>query len=368
MTTRPPKHTVEVGLLAPPQIEQTLVEGIAEDLSSRLCQRAGDALDWRIHVVRDTTTPDTERYGDALPIGPDGKGVGEAFDSLTGRLHDEGWDMLVALTDMPLRDERRPLVARVSKSKDIAILSVPALGALRRGAHEGAALAALSEAMIDEVSEKKRVPGVGQLILADPAGPNAMQLMAPRLRGHLRVIAGMVLANRPWRIAVKLSYMLAAAAAAAALAMMTFDTWTISDALDALHLTALTAASIAIMITWLIIVHSLWERPSEYGGREQAALFNVVTVLTLGVGVFALYVMLLLLTFVGGIWIIKTSVLEQQLQHPASFGNYVRVAWLSASLGTIGGAIGSGLEKSVDIRAAAYSYNPERGDLREDSK
>jgi hypothetical protein len=127
-------------------------------------------------------------------------------------------------------------------------------------------------------------------------------------------------------------------------------------------------ASITIMIGWLIIVHRLWERPSEYGGREQAALFNVVTVLTLGVGVVSLYVMLLLLTFVGGMWIINSSVLEQQLQHPAGFGNYVRLPWLSASLGTIGGVIGSGFEKSVDIRAAAYSYNPERADLREESK
>jgi hypothetical protein len=187
-----------------------------------------------------------------------------------------------------------------------------------------------------------------------------MQILAPAGLGHLRVITGMVRADRPWRLVVKLSYMLAAAVATAAVTLVTSDIWMISNALGFVRLPLLTLISVATLVIWLIIVHDLWERPSQRGGREQAVLFNVVTVASLGLAVLLLYVALFVITLLGGLFLIDRAILESELGHPASLGAYVRLAWMAASLATVAGAIGSGLEGAVDIREAAYSYHPER--------
>jgi hypothetical protein len=57
---------------------------------------------------------------------------------------------------------------------------------------------------------------------------------------------------------------------------------------------------------------------------------------------------------------IKSSVLEQTLQHGVGVGDYLALAWMVSALATAGGALGSGLEHEIDIRDAAYSYHPER--------
>ena len=45
------------------------------------------------------------------------------------RMQDEGWDLAVGLTDLPLRANRRPVTAHASAMYRVGLLSVPALGA-----------------------------------------------------------------------------------------------------------------------------------------------------------------------------------------------------------------------------------------------
>ena len=44
-------------------------------------------------------------------------------------MHEEGWHLAVALTDLPLRAHRRPVTAHASAMYRVGLLSVPALGA-----------------------------------------------------------------------------------------------------------------------------------------------------------------------------------------------------------------------------------------------
>jgi hypothetical protein len=45
-------------------------------------------------------------------------------------LLDKGWDVVVCLTDLPLHVKQRPVVAHANPVRNVAIVSVPALGAM----------------------------------------------------------------------------------------------------------------------------------------------------------------------------------------------------------------------------------------------
>ncbi len=70
----------------------------------------------------------------------------------------------------------------------------------------------------------------------------------------------MLRANRPWRLAIRLSRALVAALAAGVFALVTSDIWRLADGLGPLRLTLLTASSIVAMGATIVIGAGLWER------------------------------------------------------------------------------------------------------------
>ena len=95
-------------------------------------------------------------------------------------------------------------------------------------------------------------------------------------------------------------------------------------------------------------------------------MFNLGTILTLILATAASYLVLFAGTLLAGALLIDTSVLEQTLQRPVDFTDYLTLAWIISSLATVGGAIGSGLEDEETVRAAAYGYHPEPGGWRDE--
>ena len=77
------------------------------------------------------------------------------------------------------------------------------------------------------------------------------------------------------------------------------------------------------------------------------------TVLT---GVSALYVALLGLSVLATLPLVVPGMLADTLGHPVALPDYLEVAWLTASLATVGGALGAGLESDEAVRRAAYTY------------
>jgi hypothetical protein len=53
-------------------------------------------------------------------------------------------------------------------------------------------------------------------------------------------------------------------------------------------------------------------------------------------------------------FIVIPEVFAGYLRRPVEFLDYLRLAWLVASLATIGGALGSGLESSNTVRSATW--------------
>jgi hypothetical protein len=355
------RATVAVALIAPPQIPRALVEDLAEDLPDVLAERVSGSVTWKVPVIRDTIVPDAEGGPKEAELDPDTKGREDAVKAIRKRMKEEGWDLAVGITDLPIRSGRHPLVA--DTVGDVALISAPALGPVRLRRRVREVIVALAEWVLEEegprvgAKRRRRVRAVGRTVRAED---DRLQVVLPMLLGHARVIVGMIRQNRPWRIVPKLSLMITAALATAAFALVNSDVWQLSDALPAPRLLLLTVISVLTMVAWLIVIHDLWETPSDEGGREQAALFNAVSAISLTLGVLCLYATLFVLLLASSLLLVHSSVLEQNLMHPVGIGAYLSLTWFSASLATVGGALGSGLESDIDIREAAYGYHRER--------
>lgn len=84
----------------------------------------------------------------------------------------------------------------------------------------------------------------------------------------MRLLAGMVKANRPWRLVPSLSPAMAGAAAGAAFGIFYSSIWLLADAFIVPRLLLVNALALAAMIAWLIIDNGLWVRASVRRVRE----------------------------------------------------------------------------------------------------
>jgi hypothetical protein len=348
---------VRVGVVDAPAISVELTTGLVDDIREELEARFPDVR-WHFQLLDD---------GLVEPPADDSEIVGAARQLLLAR----AWDLVVVLTDLPLRLARRPVVAHASPMHGVAVLSVPALGTLAVRRRLRDAVLRLIGALLGEARDsgaggrtdaaRRRMSSRLRELGSDVEG------QAPTLRfttrvftGHLRLLFGMVRANRPWQLAARLSRALTAASAAGVFALVTPDIWSLASALGWQRLTVVSLCSVVAIGVTLIVGARLWERVSDPRTRQQIMLFNIATTATVVIGVAVFYAALFVLSLLAGLLLVVPSRLADAISHPVTFGDYVEVAWLTASLATVGGALGAGLESDEAVRRAAYTYRTSR--------
>ena len=85
----------------------------------------------------------------------------------------------------------------------------------------------------------------------------------------------------------------------------------------------------------------------------------MATAATVVLGVLFLYAALFLLALVTSPVLVPAQLLKAGTGHTVRVSDYVKLAWLTSSLATLGGALGAGLENDEVVRAAAYTYRQE---------
>lgn len=340
---------VVVGIVAAPGAAAGLGGWLTGELHRQLAADHPDVR-WNVRCVQDALV---------APPAEDAEIVAAARARLLG----EDWDLAICLTDLPLQADRRPVVAHASPVHGVGVLSVPALGAvgLRRRALQTAhgligTLLGSSSGAADPTDLRRRV----RELAGEPAGAaEGMRFTARVLSGNLRLLAGMVRANRPWRLAAGLSRALTAAITAGVFALVTSDIWRLADAFGWARLTLVALGSVVAIAVTLVVGGQLWERAPERRVRKQVALFNLATTATVVIGVLALYGALFALALAGAVVLVPSSSLADGLGHPVHLSDHVELAWLTSSLATVGGALGAGLETDEAVRDAAYTHQPD---------
>ena len=353
-----------LGVIAAPGPATELASSLLPELRKQLAARVPNVR-WDVRFVSDRLV--------RPPVDPD-----SVIQAARERLLNEGWHLAVYLTDLPLERDRRPVVAYSSQAHGVAALSLPALGPVDVRRRALRTIVQLVSALLSQYGDAGRdtVPApvqrraaaqelarLGRYVEEDQHG---LRLVASVITGNFRLLLGMLRANRPWRAVIRLSSVAVAALGIAVLSLVNGFIWMIADSGGLLRLSALTIASVLALVLTLVIggrlpeeVPRSAERDQLPGAKEQVILFNTVTVVTVVIGVVALYVILLVLTVIVSFLLLPTDQIARQLNHPAHAATLLAIAWLVASIATVGGALGAGLEKSSRIREVAYTYRPD---------
>ena len=346
-----------VGLLASPGPASELTESLVPEIADRLAVQL-PGVRWKVEFVSDRLVEPPTDLSALISAGRQ-------------MLLDRGWHLVVCVTDLPLQTARRPVIAHVSATHGVAVLSMPALGpvAVRKRAADAivrlvgntlgdVALAADASGRDLPLAEgvTRRMRELGRRV---EHGDQGVGFVARVITGNIWLLMGMLRANRPWRLALRLMRALAAAFAAGVFALVTSDIWRLAYYLGPLRLAVIALGSVAGISATIVLTTGLWERSPHPAAREQVILFNIVTTATVGIGAAVLYLALFAAMLAAALLLVPGDLLGVVLGHPAGVADQIRLAWLAASIATLGGALGATVESRETVREAAYTYQPD---------
>jgi hypothetical protein len=95
---------------------------------------------------------------------------------------------------------------------------------------------------------------------------------------------------------------------------------------------------------------------SNKDAQGLALLYNATTLITVTFGVVVLYVGLFVVAMVAQLVIIDSGVLRDELGRAVDWSDRLRLSWMAASLATVAGAVGTGIESDEAVHDAAYGY------------
>lgn len=333
MTNAPAPAEMVVHVIADPGLPTGRLSAIRDSLENRL--QVLSKLKIRV-----------ETQSELIRIRPDNTLETRLVEHLSeGRV-----DVVVLLTEIPRYLDKRPLIAEAYPDERVAVISCPTLGAW---ATKSKLLRVVTDCTYrlmnaEHVAETYIDDGWGQWVSRDDR--SSMIMLANPRTGLPRTVFGVIMANEPWRTAPKLSRALAAASATGAFGIFYNSIWQMSEALSSNRLFVISALAVISMVGWLLFSNRLWEQPKYDRLSVIVLLYNLSTVTTLLFCVVALYIALWVFIFVAGVIVIDPTFMASVIGGDVSITNYMAIAWLSASMGVVAGALGSGFDDQMDLR------------------
>jgi hypothetical protein len=321
-------------LIADPGAPAAIAERLSDSLPHALSDDAPADNRWEVSVRRhaypfDEYAEVSEVVGTIEPAG-------------------ETEDIVIYLTDLPRRQGTTPVIADISVPDRFGLISIPGFG----GVFVDRRVKKLARTVVAELTGQSRNPSVKRLTRTQD--DDLVRYVAPSALSRLRLLAGMVYANRPWRLVTGMSKVMMAAFATGAVSLAYPTIWQLSDTMGPWRLSAATILASAAMIAWLIVEHKLWERPEAADERDRAVMYNASTVVTLTIGVVIFHAGVFVLLLVTAWWTLPPQLVANNIGHPVGLLSLLMMAWLVAAVATLGGALGSGMEDDEAVKAATY--------------
>ncbi|PPA69062.1 hypothetical protein [Jeotgalibacillus proteolyticus] len=369
----------KLGLITAPGYPEKLITEIKDDLPELLSYYVDDQCEWKIELTVDSLTGGTDNSEEVLREVVKFKSKNE-------------WDFTVAITDLPLLKNKKVIIAEALEEECIALISLPGLGAVPLGRRIRDSILQLVNEMTFDSSEEGRAEAEKRLQKKDRENKKNLKNRHPkRLVGRhgfdrlspikreapeeneehidvrfkvdsyfgsaIRLLTGMVRANRPWTLFPSFIKVIILAFTTGAYALVFPTLWTLSNEYSPWRMLLLTVISISAMVTWIITAHKLWEKKSSSNQTDYIRnLYNTTTALTLFVSVSLYYSLLFILFSVAVIILIPISLLQSEVSGEVGYINYFYIAWTATSISTIIGALGSALEEEEVVLSSTYGY------------
>ncbi|WP_020007665.1 hypothetical protein [Salinicoccus albus] len=317
----------------------------------------------------------------------------EVLKTSRSRKLEQEWDFVIALTDLPIFNNEKAVVAEVFKNADAAYISLPGLGFAPKYKRIREASLQLMNEMHYGSSERERQEAeeyiqsqeedYEELRNKNPKkllGNRLLELFSPITRelpeddadidvrftvksqgsSQIRIVSGMVYANRPWELFPAFAKIVIIAFTTGSYALVFPTLWQLSTTYSAGRGVLVAIASILALVTWIILSHGLWERKEEQNHEYLRKLYNATTFFTLLMTVVMYYGILFIMFTLTTLILIPPEQVTSNISSEATFGNYLYVSWLGASIATIIGAIGSALENKEVILNSTYGYRQQK--------
>jgi hypothetical protein len=347
-----------VGLVPSPGQCERVTRDIAGSLPDVLAENVDGDATWELKVVADPLTGSNIETPRLL-------------DEVEDWQAEHGWDFAIAITDLPVHEDDRIVVAEASSARHRAWISIPPLGVI----HLRHRVRAMLVELVDEMHwgeagaagktsagrKHREHPKISARIARevepthDERGVD-IRYVAPPLTGHLRLLAGMVYANRPWTLFPSFKTTIATAFATGGSGLIFSTLWKLGNIYEIWRLILLMVVAMGILIGWIIISHGLWEPQRDASSHYLTTLYNSATLLTITTGVVFAYALVFVMLLSAALVYIPNPMLEQTIQQPVTPASFLRIAWITASVATIAGAVGAGLEDTDAVREATFGW------------
>ena len=353
------RKSYQVGLIASPELAENLAGKIVDKLPTHLTHHISDQVKWQVEYDVDPLTGAAETTEELFTKA---KHLKELYE----------WDYIVCLTDLPVFHQQYVVASDINKDKNVILISLPAFG-------WGSLVKKISRTIIYmfkdvdnqdfnlktnqrssliwrdfPISPVKRM----NLTLKETKNKHIRYVVYPKYSGLIRLLLGMTYANNPLQMMSSLTGVVAIAFTTGGFGLAFTTMWKLSHLFSNWRLSAITAAAIIGMSAWVIIAHELWEPVKTSAHKRVSRLYNLTTLSTLLIAVSVYYLVVFSLFLMLSSILIPPGFLGEtlNLSSSATWIDYVNIAWFAASLSTITGAIGVGLESESVVRDSTYGY------------
>lgn len=336
--------------MADPGLPEAVAHSVADHVVDDLNRLTGsEPITWSVDVSRDTM-PLTHQNEILL------------WEHAPDLRRDRGWDYVIYLTDLPRSIDNNSLVCSLDTPSRSALISLPALGAVRTTSKTRKMLTELIRSLQQEVPDQSSgVAGTRNLNRGgwrriprdDSNGSYDLVLTGPFNRP--RLLAGMVRNNRPLRVLPALSGSTATAVATGAFGIFYTSIWNMADAASTSRMAMISISVVLAFTIWLVFHNGLWTRTRGASHDMRSWRDNAATFITLGIGVALMYVVLWAILFTVSMAVINQEYLASNLGHAVNLLDYLNISWLASALGMMAGAVGSNFDSESNIREATYT-------------